>query len=56
MKLSKKVAYWLGLAGDVLDVMVHDGHVVVRGVELQLVVRVGRGCRGVVLRGRVGGD
>ena len=47
--LSKKVACWLGLAGEVLDVMVHEGHVVVGDVDLQLVVRLG--CGGA-LRGR----
>ena len=58
LELSKKVACWLGLACEVLDVVVHDALVLGGGDELQLVVRVGLdgscGLRGA-LRGRVGG-
>ena len=43
------------LSGDVLDVMVHDLHVVVGGDELHLVVCVGRGGHGGALHGRAGG-
>ena len=56
LELSKKVACWLGLAGDILDDVVHDVLVLSGGDELQLVVLVGLGGRWKALRGRVVGD
>ena len=52
LELSKKVACWLGLAGDILDDVVHDVLVLSGGDELQLVVCVGCGGHGGALHGR----